>query len=927
MKLIGKNSFYRDNFNMVRILCVVVCNVLLLSSTAMAADYYVKKSGSAGGSGTTWATAKATINGAMALATSTGDKVHVAAGTYTENVSFPSANYIQLLGGYAAIGEGTQDPWVNTTTIDGSSSSGSVIYVPGNVTTSPQRGYMGIVIDGFTIQNGTDSSMYGAGGIKSYSVDLTIKRCIVQNNSGTTNAYAGGIYVMAFMGDYASKVLRIQECIIRNNSGPGAGALFVDPIGTPGVELTNTIIFGNNATATGSSWSYSCGGIIIGSGSGDPSSTNITNCTIANNTSAHASNPIGGLVVNSAYGSYPVNVTNSIIWHTGLDDISDYFGSGVITISYSDIEDTGDTGTGVIHTNPAFTGASDYHLTSISGGCINGGIAGSTPSNDLEGTLRDGYDMGAYEYAAIPEPDIAVTGSTDFGDVEEGSTSDAVVTISNQGTSALNIGTIGAVDSLSAPFTIEEDNCSDEAIAVGGNCTLTVRFSPATTGGSIDSFDIPSDDPDENPVTVNVNGNGTSIPVPDINVTGSAVFGSVEEDTSSDAIITISNQGTSELNIGTIGAVDSLGAPFTIELDNCSDETIAVDGNCTLTVRFSPTTTGPFSDSFDIPSNDPDENPVTTSVSGTGIPEGVPDITIMDSISPDSDHMIIFDETAGNTISNALLTITNDGDAPLTIGTIPAPSTPFDIISDNCSDKILDQEESCTLSVRFMPTVSGNFTDSFNIPSDDPDENPVSISVSGAKSADDDGITDDEEDGGPNNGDGNNDLQSDKDQDYVTSFKIYDDSEYVTIESPDTTALSDVAAIDNPSPADSPQGAEFPVGLFEFTVNDVTIGGSISVKIILPEGQTADTYYKYGPTPDNAALHWYEFMYDGTTGAEIEGNIITLHFVDGMRGDDTLTENGIIEDDGGPVITPIQSGSMGANNSNDGGGCFIGTAF
>jgi hypothetical protein len=67
------------------------------------------------------------------------------------------------------------------------------------------------------------------------------------------------------------------------------------------------------------------------------------------------------------------------------------------------IEDSGETGTGVIHTEPAFAGASDYHLTSSSGDCIDGGTSVGAPGTDLEGTARpqgNGYDMGAYGYVA-----------------------------------------------------------------------------------------------------------------------------------------------------------------------------------------------------------------------------------------------------------------------------------------------------------------------------------------------------------------------------------------------------------------------------------------------------------------------------------------------------------------------------------------------
>ena len=52
---------------------------------------------------------------------------------------------------------------------------------------------------------------------------------------------------------------------------------------------------------------------------------------------------------------------------------------------------------------------------------------------------------------------------------------------------------------------------------------------------------------------------------------------------------------------------------------------------------------------------------------------------------------------------------------------------------------------------------------------------------------------------------------------------------------------------------------------------------------------------------------WYEFIFDGRTGAEVNKNIIKLTFVDGLKGDDALTENGIIIDLGGPGVKSIIS--------------------
>ena len=48
-------------------------------------------------------------------------------------------------------------------------------------------------------------------------------------------------------------------------------------------------------------------------------------------------------------------------------------------------------------------------------------------------------------------------------------------------------------------------------------------------------------------------------------------------------------------------------------------------------------------------------------------------------------------------------------------------------------------------------------------------------------------------------------------------------------------------------------------------------------------------------------------MYDGQTGAVINGNIITLHFVDGLRGDEDISVNGSIKEPGGPAKSSVTS--------------------
>ena len=110
----------------------------------------------------------------------------------------------------------------------------------------------------------------------------------------------------------------------------------------------------------------------------------------------------------------------------------------------------------------------------------------------------------------------------------------------------------------------------------------------------------------------------------------------------------------------------------------------------------------------------------------------------------------------------------------------------------------------------------------------------------------------------------------------------------------------------------------------------VGIGGSTSAIFYFPTGFTFNAYSKYGPTPDDPFNHWYEFIYSDNVGAEIDENIITLHFVDGEKGDDDLVKNGVIIDIGGPgnraKMSPEPS-SRQINGNTDTYGCFIETLY
>jgi hypothetical protein len=78
-----------------------------------------------------------------------------------------------------------------------------------------------------------------------------------------------------------------------------------------------------------------------------------------------------------------------------------------------------------------------------------------------------------------------------------------------------------------------------------------------------------------------------------------------------------------------------------------------------------------------------------------------------------------------------IVNITNNGNAKLVLGTITDPALPFTKRLDNCSGKTLVPLQTCSLIYRFQPAAEGDFTSTSDIPSNDPDENPVTVTLTG----------------------------------------------------------------------------------------------------------------------------------------------------------------------------------------------------
>ncbi len=217
-------------------------------------------------------------------------------------------------------------------------------------------------------------------------------------------------------------------------------------------------------------------------------------------------------------------------------------------------------------------------------------------------------------------------------------------------------------------------------------------------------------------------------------------------------------------------------------------------------------------------------------------------------------------------------------------------------------------------------TVSASYT--FDGVTESAQQAVVITDVPAQEDLDGDGVPDTEEmgpEGTDVSYDGNQDGLPDGQQDNVASLHTFDGGHYVTLESPGK--LSDVMAV--ALPAGAPSDVSFPYGIFSFAMDVPAPGAPVILRILL-DGISTDTYYKFGGEPGDPVPHWYEFLPDSVsrTGAEFPGPFeIVLHLADGDRGDDDLTADGTITDQGGPGI--VQVPPPPPQVSAGGGGCTV----
>jgi len=369
-------------------LALFLCAVFV---PARAATYYVATSGSDAAAGTSWTSAKQTIQAAVNL-TANGDLVLVSNGVYATGARVPAgltvSNRVVITNA------------ITVQSLNGPAVTSIVGANAGDSLSSIRCVYLGGgVLSGFTLSGGYapyfSPFQEDVGGGAFCSSSATLTNCILSGNA----AYAGG-------GAYGLGTL--IDCTLSNNTalmiGGGAASLTVKGCVVSG----NTAGYGGGLYSALAYNSEVTGNTATNQGGGLYQSISY-NCTITGNTAAKA----GG-------GDYLGTLANDIVYFNTATVSNNYSGSTFLYSCTTPLP----KGAGNLTNAPLFVAANNLALQPNSPGVDAGDNAYAQGSVDLDGYPRImnlTVDMGAHETLPVLTVNAASGRTTGGGSYPPGS--------------------------------------------------------------------------------------------------------------------------------------------------------------------------------------------------------------------------------------------------------------------------------------------------------------------------------------------------------------------------------------------------------------------------------------------------------------------------------------------------------------------------
>jgi len=189
-----------------------------------------------------------------------------------------------------------------------------------------------------------------------------------------------------------------------------------------------------------------------------------------------------------------------------------------------------------------------------------------------------------------------------------GTTSAAqTVTLSNTGSAALNIGSIATAGDYT-----QTNNCGG-SLDAGTSCSINVIFKPTNTGARAGTLSV-TDNASGSPQKAALTGTGV---IAAVNLAPTSLnFGKIPVGTTSTPMtVTLSNTGTGTLLISSMALTGPNPADYA-QTNNCGGS-VDPGANCTITITFTPGTTGNRNATLAITDSAP-KSPQNVPLTGSG---------------------------------------------------------------------------------------------------------------------------------------------------------------------------------------------------------------------------------------------------------------------------------------------------------------------
>ncbi|MGB5052107.1 MAG: FG-GAP-like repeat-containing protein, partial [Caldilineaceae bacterium] len=612
---------------------------------------------------------------------------------------------------------------------------------------------------------------FGPGGMATTTFDLTITTPACAGTSGFTNAAdvplgtnPRSVAVGDFDGDGD------QDIAVANNASNAVSIRLGD--GAGGFSGTTEVAVGSGPRSVAV-------GDFNGDGDQDIAAANI----LSNTVSIRLGDGLGGFsgTTNVPVGSFPVSVAVGDFNGDGYQDIA-AANNGSATVSIR----LGDGMGGFSGTTNIVVGTSP---NSVAVGDFNGdGNQDFANANMASGTVSIRLGDGFGGFGGTTEVSVgAGPASVAVGDLNGDGNQDVVAANLNAGTVSLRLGdgaggfsgtTNVSVGSL--PFSVaigdfNRDGNQDIAAANQNSDTVAIRFgngSGVFTGTdisvgsqpfSVAVGDFNGDGNQDFATADNLSGTasirlGTCVVLePEMNVQGNSVDiadGDPSPDPGDDT-----DFGSANVNGGTVSHTFRIQNTGTADLDltgspdrvvvsgaNAADFTVTQQPNTpiiggtlrpevalnTFIVQFDPSAAGSRTATISIDNNDADENPYNFAIAGTGLE---PEIVVEEPVTvPLTDNVSTVDFGTGQVPvagTPKTFTIRNTGTTTLNITSVVSDNPAEFTVDTALMSPIVAPNGNTAFTVTFTPSALGARSGNLDVNSDDADENPFDIAMTG----------------------------------------------------------------------------------------------------------------------------------------------------------------------------------------------------